>query len=314
MEDAHDSVLENCKKILPYLTEANHKGVCGRIGVFGGCEIFTGAPYYASISALRTGADLVYTFTTSTAAPAIKSYSPELMVLPYLDSEGAVELISPWLTRLHSVLIGPGLGRDDKIFATIIQIINVLKETPNDRGSYRPIIFDADGLFFLSGYPNILKDYPGDVYITPNIMEFKNLISTVLGINDNKPPEVNIEALCKEIGANVTVVLKGKVDLICNVEKILQCKAEGSNRRCGGQGDILCGVLSTFAAWVSLRRIGEMPHITDKYTDNILAGYSACCITRACNKAAYRVKARTMLTTDMISEFPKVVISLFNRI
>lgn len=311
MEEAHDSVLENCKKILPPLSESNHKGVCGRVGIFGGSVEFTGAPYYSGISALRSGADLVYVFTVSSAAPVIKSFSPELMVMPYLDAEGGVELISSWLNRLHAVLIGPGLGRNEKTFTTITEIINVLKEKPNDGGSFRPIIFDADGLFFLSQNPTILKDYPGDVYITPNLVEFKNLVSTVLGISDNKPPEVNIEALCKEIGDNVTVVLKGRIDLICNVEKILQCKAEGSNRRCGGQGDLLSGVLATFAGWVSMRRMKNVPHITDKYTDNILAGYSACCLTRACNRAAFRTKYRTMLTTDMIYEFPKVFTSLF---
>lgn len=311
MED--DSVLENCKKLLPPLNETNHKGVCGRVGIIGGSVEFTGAPYYAGISALRSGADLVYVFTVSSAAPVIKTFSPELMVMPYLDSERGIDLITPWLNRLHVLLIGPGLGRNEKIFATLIEIINVLKINPNDAGYFRPIVFDADGLYFLSKNPSILRDYPGDVYITPNLVEFNNLISTVLGINDNKPPEV-IEALCKEIGNNVTVVLKGRIDLICNVEKILQCKAEGSHRRCGGQGDLLSGVLATFSAWVALRRINKVPHITDKFTDNILAGYSACCLTRACNRAAYRTKQRTMLTTDMISEFPKVFTSLFSEV
>lgn len=311
MDEAHDSVLENCKKILPPLFETNHKGVCGRIGVFGGSVEFTGAAYYAGISALRSGADLVYVFTDSHAAPIIKSFSPELMVFPYLDSENAVELMSPWLHRLHAILIGPGLGRCALTFQTLIDMINVLKNSPTDHGSFRPIIIDADGLYFLSKNPNILKDYPGDVYITPNVMEFKNLVSAVLGITDNKPPVVNIEDLCKELGNNVTVVLKGKVDLICNVDKILQCKTEGSNRRCGGQGDMLSGVLGTFAGWVAIRRSLKTPHITEKYADNILAGYSACCVTRACNRAAYQSNGRTMLTTDMISEFPKVFLKLF---
>lgn len=315
MEEAQDSLLENCRKILPVINENSHKGLSGRIGVFGGSVEFTGAPYYAGISALRTGADLVYVFSASSAAPVIKSYSPELMVLPYLDSEDAMELISPWLIRLHGILIGPGLGRNEKTFTVIQNLISVLKSSPGQNGSFRPIVLDADALFFLSKCPDILKDYPGDVYLTPNVVEFKNLLKSVLNVDvsENKPPEVYIEELCKEIGVNVTIVLKGKIDMICNTDKILQCKSEGSFRRCGGQGDLLSGILCTFVSWVAIRRSNNLPQIMDKYTDNMLAGYSACSITRACNKTAFQLRGRTMLTTDMISEFSRVYSLLFNE-
>lgn len=52
------------------------------MGILGGSEHYTGAPYYAGLAALRTGAELVYVFTALEAANPIKCYSPELMVLP----------------------------------------------------------------------------------------------------------------------------------------------------------------------------------------------------------------------------------------
>lgn len=52
----------------------------GRVGVFGGSKDYTGAPFFASMSSLRTGADLAYVMTAEEAAPALKAYSPELMV------------------------------------------------------------------------------------------------------------------------------------------------------------------------------------------------------------------------------------------
>lgn len=52
----------------------------GRIGIFGGSKDYTGAPFFSSMSALRTGADLAYVMTAEEAAPALKAYSPELMV------------------------------------------------------------------------------------------------------------------------------------------------------------------------------------------------------------------------------------------
>lgn len=73
------------------------------------------------------GADLVYVFCAKEAGVVIKSYSPELIVLPILDQLNAVEHIEPWLERLHVVLIGPGLGRLPSTFAVIEGIINTCR-------------------------------------------------------------------------------------------------------------------------------------------------------------------------------------------
>ena len=68
----------------------NRKGESGRIGILGGCFQYTGAPYYAAISALYSGADIVHIFCAYQAAIPIKSYSPEIIVHPcILDSEEA---------------------------------------------------------------------------------------------------------------------------------------------------------------------------------------------------------------------------------
>lgn len=77
--------LDRC--LLP-LTAANHKGSSGRIGVLGGSKKYTGAPFYASMASLKVGADLAYCFCAEEASIPIKSYSPELMVVPvYRASE-----------------------------------------------------------------------------------------------------------------------------------------------------------------------------------------------------------------------------------
>ena len=68
--------------LLKALRFKGHKGEKGRIGVVGGCQLYTGAPYYAAISALRAGAELSTVFTSESAAIPIKCYSPELMVVP----------------------------------------------------------------------------------------------------------------------------------------------------------------------------------------------------------------------------------------
>lgn len=97
---------QKVRTIVPKLTQDLRKGQCGRIGVFGGCILYTGAPYFAAISALKAGADLVHVFCESEAGQVIKSYSPELIVHPVLDTEYVLEEIDQWLPRFHCVVIG----------------------------------------------------------------------------------------------------------------------------------------------------------------------------------------------------------------
>lgn len=68
--------------ILPKLSQIKHKGDNGRIGVIGGSFEFTGAPYFTAMSSLKSGGDLAHIFCAKSAAIAIKSYSPEIIVHP----------------------------------------------------------------------------------------------------------------------------------------------------------------------------------------------------------------------------------------
>jgi ATP-dependent NAD(P)H-hydrate dehydratase len=77
-------MIQRFKECLPKLSKEMHKGQSGKIGVVGGSKEYSGAPYFAAISSLRAGADLSYVFTTKDTAPVIKSYSPEMIVLPLL--------------------------------------------------------------------------------------------------------------------------------------------------------------------------------------------------------------------------------------
>ena len=95
--------------IIPTLDHKLPKGSCGRIAVVGGSIEYTGAPYFASMGSLLTGADICHVFTTKEAAPVIKSYSPELIVHPTLlasgapdQVEGVVKELQSWLDRVRN--------------------------------------------------------------------------------------------------------------------------------------------------------------------------------------------------------------------
>ena len=84
------SLISRLNHIFPPLNAKSIKGENGRIGVVGGSYEFTGAPFYAAISALKTGSDLAHIFCSNTASPSIKSYSPEIIVHPVFRSSEEV--------------------------------------------------------------------------------------------------------------------------------------------------------------------------------------------------------------------------------
>jgi ATP-dependent NAD(P)H-hydrate dehydratase len=165
-------LLDLAQLVIPPLSSALHKGQCGRIGIIGGSKEYTGAPYLAAIAALRTGADIVHVFCPPSAATVIKGFSPDLVVHPLLvdssmagvSAEAGAAEIAPWLSRLHVLIVGPGLGRDDVTMDCVGHVIT------QARALGLPLVLDADGLFLLSQRPQLLEHYPCAI-LTPNVVE-----------------------------------------------------------------------------------------------------------------------------------------------
>jgi len=80
-------LLRRLRSTFPDLSQRNKKGENGRVAVVGGSFEFTGAPYYSAISALKVGGDLSHIFCSKFSSPAIKSYSPEIIVHPVFVAE-----------------------------------------------------------------------------------------------------------------------------------------------------------------------------------------------------------------------------------
>lgn len=193
------SLLDSLRKIIPPLDGSLRKGQSGRVGVIGGAQeyvpalslipehpkrtacSYTGAPFFAAISALRMGADLSHVICAPSAANAIKSYAPDLIVHPILHPPSSESLspaevkseLSSLLSRLHVLVIGPGLGREDYMISHAKTALNLAKEN----GMY--VLLDADALWMLGQDLGILKGYRRAI-ITPNVMEFKRLSEAVV--------------------------------------------------------------------------------------------------------------------------------------
>lgn len=220
---------------------------------------------------------MVHIFCHSKAATVIKSYSPDLIVHPLLEKENAVSLITPWLSRLHCLVIGPGLGRDVSILKTVTELIDECKSLK------LPLIIDADGLFLLSQNPTAISNYP-NIILTPNVMEYKNLFGENEKLYDDQ------DVIILEKGATDKVHIKKTGEIITLPEG-------GSNRRCGGQGDILSGSLATFYSWALESKI-ENP--------GPISCAAASFLVKECNTFAFKKNGRSMLASDMIQEIHNV--------
>ncbi|KAL4691205.1 hypothetical protein H8959_014166 [Pygathrix nigripes] len=295
-----ENTLQLVRNIIPPLSSTTHKGQDGRIGVVGGCQEYTGAPYFAAISALKVGADLSHVFCASAAAPVIKAYSPELIVHPVLDSPNAVHEVEKWLPRLHALVVGPGLGRDDALLRNVQGILEASKARDI------PVVIDADGLWLVAQQPALIQGYQKAV-LTPNHMEFSRLYDAVLrGPVDSDDRHGSVLRLSRALG-NVTVVQKGERDILSNGQQVLVCSQEGSSRRCGGQGDLLSGSLGVLVHWALLAG----PEKTNGSSPLLVAAFGACSLTRQCNHQAFQKHGRSTTTSDMIAEVGAAFSKLF---
>ncbi|XP_049450695.1 ATP-dependent (S)-NAD(P)H-hydrate dehydratase isoform X1 [Epinephelus fuscoguttatus] len=296
-----DDILSLVKSIVPPLTSKKHKGQDGRIGIIGGCQDYTGAPYFAAISALKAGADLSHVFCTKDAATVIKSYSPELIVHPVLDSPNAVEEIEKWLPRLHGLVVGPGLGREEALLRTAKEVIE--KSKARDI----PIVIDADGLWLVTQQPSVIQGYQKGI-LTPNIMEFTRLYEALHHEPmDSTDHQRSVMQLSVAMG-NLTMVLKGEHDLITDGSKVVSCSVEGSGRRCGGQGDLLSGSMGVLAHWA---HAASAAGTVRSVNPSVVAAFGACSLTRQCNSQAFQRHGRSTTTSDMIQEIGSAFKKLF---
>ncbi|EGS16977.1 uncharacterized protein CTHT_0073020 [Thermochaetoides thermophila DSM 1495] len=244
-------ILSRVRMMIPPLLSKFHKGQLGRVAVIGGSEDYTGAPYFSAMASAKLGCDMSHVICTPTAAQVIKSYSPNLMVHPYMRSSPSpsspslttdastephslASRIIAMLSRLHVLVIGPGLGRDPLMHDTCALVITAARE----RGM--PIVLDADALLIVQNKPELVRGYKLAV-LTPNVVEFDR-VTKALGIEDDGTSETGrVEKLARALGG-VTVLQKGKKDFLSDGEKTMVVDWEGGRKRSGGQGDTLTGL------------------------------------------------------------------------
>lgn len=237
------------------------------------------------------------------AGAVIKTYSPNLMVHPYMrqsknlaQSESAESVsaeVVGMLSRLHVVVIGPGLGRDKLMQDTCAKVI----EEARKQGI--PFVLDADGLYLAQTRPELVEGCK-ECILTPNVVEFGRL-AKAKGVNvDEGDPSELCSKLSKAFGG-VTIIQKGAKDYISNGSHTLVSEGEGGLKRSGGQGDTLTGSLATLLAYRKAYhdKLWDIGTEMSRSETLALAAYGGSCITRECSKLAFKEKGRSLQASDL---------------
>ena len=285
----------------PRPKKESHKGENGRLLIVGGGPYY-GAPALASFAAQRTGADLIYVAVPKKVAKAITSYSPllikpvklakdlakfspTLIVKELTDNDHLVlddvKIIEPLIKKVDALVIGPGLGSENKTQNAVKEIIKLFVR------NNKPIVIDADAIKVVGNNPSILKN--GNIVVTPHAGEFKELTGVKL-TNNLDDRTKNVKKWAKKLGINI--VLKGSVDIVCNGESTKFNDIHNEAMTVGGTGDVLAGIIGG---------------LVSKKVNAFDAARMGVFINGAAGNIAFEERSYGLVATDIIDEIPSVL-------
>jgi ADP-dependent NAD(P)H-hydrate dehydratase len=265
--------------IVPRLS-ASRKGDNGTVLVVGGNRIYHGAPILASLAALRSGTDLVYTAVPRSESQSVKAFSPNFIVLPTSDDKltmGAANRLTSMLPKKpHSAAIGMGMtiARPEALKSLIKRL----------RGLETKLLLDASALI-----PEILNDITGtNTIITPHPGEYKRIFGEEAG-KDEGEQILNLQRMTERY--RITIVLKGRVNVVCDRDKVALIKRATPAMTVGGTGDILSGLAAGFLSK------------SKPFEASLLGVY----FNGVAASLAYRRLGLHVVATDIIDELPNAL-------
>ena len=295
---------ELIQEILPPRLVASKKGDNGIVLIVGGSRIYHGAPLLSTLAALRSGVDLVYTAVPKPNVAPLRSFSPNVIALPFANDRftigSAKQLLKILPKKPDVVAIGMGMAIEKKP-ESLIYMINELKKMG------AKLLLDASALI-----PEILEPISGtNTIVTPHFGEYKRLfqkeenyrdITEMTTTANLKEQTLNVYNLAKKYG--ITIILKGYNNIICNGsqpqkqqeqkkdEAIAVIRRTTPAMTVGGCGDVLSGVVA-----------GLLTKMQDTFSASI-AGVYLCGIA---GSLAYQRVGLHMVATDLIEELPNAM-------
>lgn len=264
--------------IQPFLKRPalSHKGDAGRILVIGGGP-YSGAPALSALSALRAGADIVTVAAPENVSDTIASFSPDLIVkkLPGdILVEDDVPIISRLIEKHDVVVMGMGLGDAAETLFAIEKIVPLCKKA----------VIDANALS-----PQLMPLLNKNMILTPHAGEMKRLSDIDVPAGQKE----RIEFIKNFAQKNeVTVLLKGAVDLISDWLEVRASRTGNAGMTVGGTGDVLAGLTGALFA---------------RCRSPLEAAACGAFINGAAGDLAFKEFGYGLLATDVIDYIPAVM-------
>lgn len=218
-----------------------HKGSFGKLLMVCGSEGYTGAAALAAMSAVRSGAGMVFLGVPERiyAIEAVKLVEP--VVFPLSDDKAgrlsihALDVILEMMSKCGAALIGPGLSRSDDITEIVREVV---------KNSRIPLVVDADGINALTGNIDLLRSVDCPVVLTPHDAEFSRLFGRL-------PKDGERLCCVRDFAAEygVTILLKGHRTITAAPDRRAVINTTGNPGMAkGGSGDVLSGIIASLLA------------------------------------------------------------------
>lgn len=232
-EDDSSSCLidrDSLRGLLPKRPHDFHKGDAGRLGVFAGSEGMLGAAVLCAKGALRSGVGLVTLFAYEDVYPLLAPMLPPEVMLRSIRSLDEIRKVS-----LDALAMGPGIGHSNqdetRLWLGLLRLLEL------------PVVLDADGLNRLADKSLVKYLRPNHV-LTPHPGEMARLFPEAEHMGRREKVLAFIERY-----PGTTLLLKGVHSLVAQSGRSLHVNGTGhSGMACGGQGDVLTGVIGGLLA------------------------------------------------------------------
>ncbi len=212
-----------------------------KVLVIGGSELIPGAALLTLRAAKKCGAKgVAFASTENVISNTEILYAGALKLIKMKDfsKEEFKEKIMPKIKDYGCVIIGPGMFFDND---SEKEGVKYFLKNYNFK---TPLIIDANAIDVIVENPEIIKKIKSDLILTPNLKEFEAIIKKKINKNNISKILEEAKKLCKN--TNITLLIKGAVDIITNGKKNIFNIAGHPVFAIAGSGDCVAGCIGGF--------------------------------------------------------------------
>lgn len=220
-----------------------YKGSCGKVLTVAGSLGLTGAGVLSSTAVLRIGAGISTLASAESLYDIFATKLTEVMTRPLPEikpgilGDSALAVLTELANDYDTVLIGPGLGRNDMTCKMVRDFATSIN---------KPLVIDADAIFAFSQAPDELKNVKQTPILTPHFGEMATLLH--ISIDDLKQNLWEITRKAAEY-FNAIFVLKSEKTLIAYPDgNIFVTTVGNAGMATAGSGDVLAGTIAGLVA------------------------------------------------------------------